>query len=186
MATMPGYTPPADQPTQAPPPILGHTNLSGTDSPQTIIRSARNGVPIAGRPPVTARTGITVKHVRVTRSGASLVIDSPSSGTAHVFAWHDPSGDIPVYLTSCPIADDPPPDYGFTPCATSDGGIPAWSPDMSGHQLGDAAVSVHPGRQQVTITLDSAARDQLRNGGRVLVSYLTDDGQVQALDLNPR
>jgi LmbE family N-acetylglucosaminyl deacetylase len=191
MATMPGYTPPADQPTQAPPPILGHTNLSGTDSPQTIVQSARNGVPIAGRPPVPARAGITVKNVRVTRNGASMLIDSGSSGTAHVFAWHDPSGDIPVYQTSCPVADDPPPDYGFTPCATSDGGIPAWSPDMSGHRLGDLNVAVHPGRQRVTMRLDSAARDQLRSGGRLLVSYLTDDAdpnarRVEALDLKPR
>ncbi|QGN35722.1 LmbE family protein [Microlunatus sp. Gsoil 973] len=186
VATMPGYTPPEDQPTQAPPPILGHTNLSGADSPQTIIQSARNGVPIAGRPPVTARNGISVKDARVTPTGASLVIDSRSSGTAHVFAWHDPSGDIPVYSTSCPAADDPPPDYGFTPCATSDGGIPAWSPDMSGHALGDRTVTVHPGRQLVTIPLDSAARDQVRTSGRLLVSYVSDDGLVQALDLNPR
>jgi len=140
---------------------------------------------------VPARAGITVKNVRVTRNGASMLIDSGSSGTAHIFAWHDPSGDIPVYQTSCPVADDPPPDYGFTPCATSDGGIPAWSPDMSGHRLGDLNVAVHPGRQRVTMRLDSAARDQLRSGGRLLVSYLTDDAdpnarRVEALDLKPR
>lgn len=185
LATMPGYTPPAGQPTQAPAPILGHTNLSGSDSPQTIVQSARNQVPIAGRPPTTSKTGISVGDVKVTSSGASLTINAGSSGTAHVFAWYDPTGYIPVYQTSCSISDDPPPDYGLTPCATSDGGIPPWSPNMSGHELGDLQVTLGTGQHHVTLPLDSAARDHLRNGGRLLVSYVTDGGQVQALDVKP-
>ena len=184
-ATMPGYTPPAGQPTTAPAPILGHPNLSGTDSPQTILQSARNHVPIAGLPPVTSRTGITVHQVRVTGTGLSAQLVSGSSGTAHAYAWYDPSGNIPVWLTSCSIADDPSPDYGLTPCATTDGGTPAWSPNMSGHDLGDLTIAVHAGKQQVTIPLDSAARDQLEHGGRLLVSYQTADGSVQALNLKP-
>ncbi|MBO0812532.1 MAG: PIG-L family deacetylase [Microlunatus sp.] len=185
IATMPGYTPPAGQPTQAPPPILGHPNLSGSDSPETIIQSAATGVPIAGRQPATGKTGITVRSVKLTSTGVSLTVAAGSSGTAHAYAWYNPTGNIPVYQTSCSITADPSPDYGLTPCAATDGGIPPWSPNMSGHDLGDVTAQLSAGQQRVSIPLDAAARDQLSNGGRVLVSYVTDAGQVQALELNP-
>src|SRR3954452_14863099 len=51
LATLPGYTPPADRPTTPAPPNVSNPNLNGALSPQTIAQSARNGVPISGRVP---------------------------------------------------------------------------------------------------------------------------------------
>jgi hypothetical protein len=186
LATLPGYTPPAGQPTEAPDPILGHTNLSGTDSPQTIWQSARNGVPIAGRTPAGPGDSIhRISHVSVRGDRVGLDLVSGGSGTAHVFAWSGTVGYIPVYTTSCSKQADPPPDYGMTACAISDGGIPPWSPDMSGHVLGDSIVQVSPGRRHVSISLGPSEARQFRRDGRILVSFLGDDGGVQALDVRP-
>jgi hypothetical protein len=143
-------------------------------------------VPIAGLQPVSKADKITVSSVRVTDNAANLVINSPSSGTAHVFAYQGPTGYTPVYQTSCSMQDDPAPDYGLTPCATTDGGIPAWSPDMSGHELNDQSVAVQPGSQHVSLSLTAGQADQLRRDGRLLVSYQTDAGAVQALEVSTK
>lgn len=186
LASLPGYAPPADRPTEAAAPIIGHSNLSGTDSPQTIWQSARNGVPIAGRAPAGRRERIQrVAHVAVRDDRVDLDLVSGGSGTAHVFVWSGTVGYIPVYTTSCSKQADPPPDYGMTACAISDGGIPPWSPDMSGHVLGDSTVQVHAGRQHVSVPLEPSEARQFRRDGRVLVSFVGDGGGVQALDVRP-
>ncbi len=53
-ATLPGYTPPADRPTEPTDPNVSSPNLNGALSPQTIAQSARDGVPISGRVPAPA------------------------------------------------------------------------------------------------------------------------------------
>jgi hypothetical protein len=68
----------------------------------------------------------------------------------------------------------------MTPCAVTDGGIPAWSPDMSGHVVRDVGTPVHAGTQHVSIALDAAAFAKLASGGSALVSFETPNDEVQA------
>lgn len=171
LAALPGYLPPADRPTTPKPPNVSSPNLNGALSPQTIEQSARNGVPISGRPPVRELWA----KARQTRSSVEVDLLAIGHGTARAFVWTGDIGAIPVFTTSCSPAADPPPDYGLTPCAVTDGGIPAWSPDMSGHLVNHATVRVRPGWQHVSIPA--------KHADRVLISYETAEGKVQALDL---
>lgn len=186
LATLPGYTPPADRPTTPSAPNVSSPNLNGVMSPQTIEQSARNGVPISGRVPVKANNRIKVDDVRLRANSVDLDLTSSGTGTARLFLKTGAIGAIPVYLTSCTPAADPAPDYGLTPCAVTDGGIPAWSPDMSGHIVKQQAVSVQQGRKHLSIPLSSAERARLVQVGRLLVSYETPKNEVQALDLRLR
>ncbi len=183
-AVVEGYTPPPGRSTTPPAPILGHPNLDGMNSPQTIWQSARDDVPIAGRTPAPWNDRVVrVGRPQLTRSGVRVPVIANGSGTAHLYLWSGDVGQIPVYLTSCSRTDDPPPDYGMTPCAVTDGGIPPWSPDMSGRVLGDRTVSVHRGWQVVTIPLDGAQRREFAQQGRALMSFETEQGAVQAFDV---
>ncbi|MBO0845660.1 MAG: PIG-L family deacetylase [Nocardioides sp.] len=185
LATLPGYTPPADRPTVAPPPNVGHPNLDGTDSPQTILQSATNGVPIAGRDPAPGQDMVTSAVARLGASSVTVSLTASGAGTVHAFAMRGEVRAIPVWQTSCSMAADPPPDYGLTPCAVTDGATPPWSPDMSGHQVADKKSAVKAGVQQVTIPLTADQVAALRSDhGQVLVSFVTSDGNgVQALAL---
>ncbi len=183
LATMDGYTPPAGRSTTPSAPNVSNPNLDGLLSPQTIAQSARNAVPISGRLPVTNGEAIKVKNARLGSSSVTFDLSASRSGTAHVFAWSGLVGAIPVYLTSCSPTADPPPDYGLTPCAVTDGGIPPWSPDMSGHVVAQVDRAVSPGNRQVSIPLSSQQRSRLAEDGRLLISYETAQGRVQALDV---
>lgn len=183
LATLPGYTPPAGRPTTALPANVSSPNLNGALSPQTIAQSARNGVPISGRVPVAPNQQLELKSVKLAKSAVRVQLRSRGAGTARMFLWSGDTGAIPVYLTSCNIADDPEPDHGLTPCAVTDGGIPAWSPDMSGHVLSKATQQVRKGTSSVSLGLSPTERAQVAAGGtRLLVSYETSAGQVQAID----
>ncbi|TDW17010.1 PIG-L family deacetylase [Kribbella kalugense] len=179
LATLPGYAPPADRPTVAGPPDVSNPNLNGALSPQTIAQSARNGVPISGRVP-TDDLKILSSHVRPT--GVDLVTSSKGSGTARAFLTSGQLAAIPVWTTSC--TTDPAPDYGFTPCAITDGATPPWSPDMSGHLVKQATQAITRGVQHWTIPLTAAQRTQLKDHGHLLVSYETTKNEVQAFDIN--
>lgn len=185
-AVVEGYTPPAGRSTTPPEPNVSSPNLNGAASPQTIAQSARNGVPISGREPAPRSNRIAVRRQRVGRSSLTFDLVSSGRGTARVFLWTGRIGAIPVYTTSCSIEADPPPDYGLTPCAVDDGGIPPWSPDMSGHVVASLTRQVRPGRQRVTVPLTTAERRQLLRDGRLLVSYETRRDQVQAIDRRVR
>lgn len=178
-AIVPGYTPPAGRPVTAPPPNVSNPNLNGATSPQTIWQSARNGVPISGRVPAPADHRIRISSPALTSTSATFDITASGPGTARVFLWTGDVGAIPVYQTSCSLAADPPPDYGLTPCAVSDGGIPPWSPDMSGHVVKQVTVDVHAGLQRVSIPLDPGAPSP----ERALVSFETPRDEVQAFDV---
>ena len=64
-ATVAGYTPPADRPTTPSDPNVSNPNLNGVESPETIAQSARNGVPISGRPPAPPNRRITIVRSRL-------------------------------------------------------------------------------------------------------------------------
>jgi LmbE family N-acetylglucosaminyl deacetylase len=182
-AVVAGYTPPPGRPTTPAPPNVSHPNLDGVLSPQTIYQSAVDGLPISGRNPAPANDSIAISKPKLNPAKAEFEIDATGPGTAHVFLWTGDHGAIPVFLTSCPASADPPPDYGFTACALTDGGIPPWSPDMSGRVVRSAAFDVSAGKQKVTITLDRAAYDKLAANGSALISFETPNNEVQAFFL---
>jgi LmbE family N-acetylglucosaminyl deacetylase len=181
-ATIPGYTPPAGLPDTPPDPTISSSNLNGVDSPQTVAQSARDGVPIAGRVPAPANDRISDVDVDLHRTRAEVEIKATGRGRAHIFLWSGNEGYIPVFTTSCDPATNPPPDYGLSACALTDGGIPPWSPDMSGRVVRDVVVQVRPGRNTVTIPLTAAQRAALERDGSAIVSFETPAGEVQALD----
>ncbi|MFF0264955.1 PIG-L family deacetylase [Kribbella sp. NPDC004536] len=178
IATLPGYTPPAGRPTTPAPPDVSNPNLNGALSPQTIAQSARNGVPISGRVPTD---DLTIPYAALTGNGVQLVTSSRGSGTARAFLTSGELGAIPVWTTSC--TSDPAPDYGFTPCAITDGAPPPWSPNMSGHLVQQVTRQVTRGVQHWTIPLTAAQRQQLKDRGHLLVSYETTKNEVQAFDI---
>jgi LmbE family N-acetylglucosaminyl deacetylase len=179
LATLPGYTPPADRPTVPGPPDVSNPNLNGALSPQTIAQSARNGVPISGRIPTD---DLKIVHSALLGNAVNLVISSKGSGTARAFLTSGELGAIPVWTTSC--TTDPAPDYGFTPCAITDGATPPWSPDMSGHLVKQATQAITRGVQHWTIPLTATQRAQLKDRGHLLVSYETTRNEVQAFDIS--
>jgi LmbE family N-acetylglucosaminyl deacetylase len=184
LATLAGYRPPAGRPTTPTPPNVSHPNANGADSPQTIWQSARNGVPIAGRVPAPASDSITVLDVTLSPSAATIDVRATGPGTARVFLWSGVEGYVPVWVTSCDPATNPPPDYGLSACAVTDGGVPPWSPDMSGRVVRSLTVPVTAGRQLVSIPLDSGASARLGTDGSALVSFETPNGAVQAFDVS--
>jgi hypothetical protein len=174
---MPGYTPPAGRPTEPPAPTLPGSNLPGGKSPQTIAQSARDGVPISGRPPAPPNDRIVKAAARNGSGTVEVDLRASGPGTAQIFAWAGEAGYIPVFTTSCSPAADPPPDYGLSACSAADGDFPRWSPDMSGRVLGKRNdVAVPAGTQHFSIPVSSRAE-------RVLVSFETAAGEVQALDV---
>ncbi|QNE21381.1 LmbE family protein [Kribbella qitaiheensis] len=185
-AALTGYIPPAGRPTTPTAPDVSNPNLNGVLSPQTIAQSARNGVPISGRVPAPATNKLKVQKAKLSRSSVDLDVSSSGSGTAHLFLWSGLIGAIPVYTTSCSPAADPEPDYGLTPCAVTDGGYPSWSPDMSGHVVKQTTSAITTKTRQLSIPITAAQRDRLRADGRLLLSYETTKGEVQAFDLRLR
>jgi hypothetical protein len=76
---------------------------------------------------------------------------------------------------------DPPPDYGFTPCALTDGGIPPWSPDMSGRLVTRYDFTVPTdGMYRVSIPLTFDQYNKMMSDGSALVSFETPNNEVQA------
>jgi LmbE family N-acetylglucosaminyl deacetylase len=182
-ARLADYTPPADRPTTPAEPSV-ESPLNGVDSPQTIHQSARDGVPIAGRVPAPAGNRITVKDVDLERSYAEIELHATGRGRAHVFLWAGEKGYIPVWTTSCSPATNPPPDYGLSACAITDGGIPPWGTDMSGRVIRDVVVDVTRSSQTIRIPLDAASRAALERDGSALISFETPAGEVQAFDIS--
>jgi hypothetical protein len=181
-AQLAGYTPPPDRSTTPATPIIPNTALSGTDSPQTIEQSARDGVSIAGLPPAPLNDRIVLATGSISPTKANVDLIATGQGTAHVFLWNPDQGYIPVYTSSC--ASDPK-EPGFTPCAATDGSVPPpWGTDMGGHSVRDATVSMSAGIRHLSIPLDAAAYRALAGPGAhgtLLVSYKTAANQVQAI-----
>jgi hypothetical protein len=117
------------------------------------------------------------------RASVDVYTLSRGSGTARLFLTTGQLGAIPVYTTSCSPAADPAPDYGLTPCAVTDGGIPAWSPDMSGHLVAQATKQVNRTAQHFSVPLTTAQRARLAVDGHLLLSYESSQNKVQAFDI---
>jgi len=183
LATLPGYTPPADRPTTPTAPNVSNPNLNGALSPQTIAQSARNGVPISGRVPAPATNRIAVQRAVLGKSSVEFDVVANGKGTARTFLWTGDIGAIPVFTTSCSPTADPFPDYGLTACAVTDGGIPVWSPDMGGHVVKQSTSQIAVGTKHVSIPLSAADRARLAEDGRLLISYETATDEVQAFDI---
>jgi hypothetical protein len=182
-AVMADYTPPASQPTTPAAPDVSHPNLDGVNSPQTIAQSAHDGVPISGRNPAPDGDSMAISNVLLTPSGLTYDITATGPGTAHAFLWSGETGYIPLWTTSCSLSNDPAPDFGMTPCALTDGGIPPWSPDQSGHVVRDVTSAVSTGVRHVSIPLDAAGFAKLASAGHALVSFETPNDEVQAFDV---
>ena len=181
-ASLAVYTPPAGRPTTTAPPNVSHPNLDGVLSPQTIYQSAIDGVPISGRVPAPPNDSIVITKSKLTAAKAEFEFDATGPGTAHIFLWTGDHAAIPVFLTSCALAADPPPDYGFTACALTDGGSPPWSPDMSGRVVRAATVEItNTGKTKAAIPVDQAAYAKLVADGSALISFETPNDEVQAL-----
>ncbi|MGC4938005.1 sugar-binding protein [Kribbella sp. DT2] len=180
-ATLPGYTPPADRPTTPAPPDVSNPNLNGALSPQTIAQSARNHVPISGRVPTD---DLKILYAGLRPGGVDLITLAKGPGTARSFLTTGELAAIPVYTTSC--TTDPPPDYGLTPCAVTDGGIPPWAPDMSGHLVKQSSKQLTRGVQHWSLPLTAAQQTKLKTDGHLLLSYETPDNKVQAFDVKLR
>jgi hypothetical protein len=187
-ATLPGYTPPADRPTTPRAPTLARP-LDSASSPQTIAQSARNGVPISGREPAPAGRGITIGGAVLAPGELKLDLTAAGPGTARVFLYDvDPQDGNKSYTrvwnTSCDPATNPPPDYGLSACAASDGTTPPWAPDMMGAVVRSVVVEIAgAGSRTITIPLDAAAATRVASGASALVSFVTPQDEVQAFDV---
>jgi hypothetical protein len=88
-ARLDGYAPPPDRPTEPPPPIVPSTALDSVDSPQSILQSTLDRVPLGGLPAARDRVEI-VSPPRTAGDGMRLSLRASGPGRAHVFAWTDP------------------------------------------------------------------------------------------------
>jgi len=86
-ALMEDYTPPADRPTEPGEPVLPLTPTRSVESPQSILQSAMDGVPLAGGRAAPADSITIASDPTVTADGVSVDLQAASAGTAHVFVW---------------------------------------------------------------------------------------------------
>jgi hypothetical protein len=186
-AVLPGYTPPASQPTTPGDPILAKP-LDSANSPQTIAQSARNGVPISGRDPAPADRGLTISGVTFPGNELRLSFSAAAAGTVRAFLYDvDPQNGNKSYTrvwnTSCNPQTDPAPDYGLSSCSPTDGTTPPWSPDMMGGIVASGTWGVEAGTGSASIPLSAAAMRKLENGSSLLVSFVNGRNEVQAFDV---
>ncbi len=177
-ASIQGETDPGDPTVDAP--NVSGVNLDGAQSPETIAQSARNGVPISGR---DQATDVSIANAKVNADSVTMDVTTAAAGTLRTYLWSGVEGYIPVWLTSCSIADDPPPSYGLTACAASDGGVPPWGTDMSGRVQASKQLELQPGTTTVTLPITAAQRARLRADGSALVSWVNGSDAAQAFDL---
>ncbi|QIM22294.1 hypothetical protein G7075_16010 [Phycicoccus sp. HDW14] len=84
VATLPGYTPPADRPAEAPDPVIPLTALSSLDSPPSLAQAVRVDVPLAGDPASRPQDAGWVESARSGRGAVTARLRTNASGTAHV------------------------------------------------------------------------------------------------------
>ena len=125
-ATLAGYTPPADRPT-TPRAAEGRDpaqrrRLAADDRPV----GARRRADLRPRPGAAGQPAHEVRTSTLERAAAAIELTRQRAAAARaIFLWSGEKGYIPVWTTSCSPAADPPPDYGLTPCALTDGGVAA-------------------------------------------------------------
>ncbi len=86
LATLPGYTPPDREPFE---PVLPTEAAQSVESPQSILQSTLDGVPLAGAAPLGRRGRLRIDGTpRITAAGLVVRLAARRDGTAHVFAWN--------------------------------------------------------------------------------------------------
>lgn len=87
-ATLPGYTPPAGQPTEAPAPAMPTDVAHSVNSPQSILQAARTGVPLGAGPAAPrSDTARIAGRPEVRGSSVTFTIAATGPGTAYSYAW---------------------------------------------------------------------------------------------------
>jgi hypothetical protein len=91
LATMPGYTPPADRPTEPAAPQIPQDVAHSVGSPQSILQAVRTRIPLAGGPEAPRSDTATLAggaRLRGDSVRGSLLATGP--GEANLFVW-DPA-----------------------------------------------------------------------------------------------
>ena len=182
-ASLDGYTPPPDRPTEVKDAIIDATAALGIDSPQSIFDSAASGVPLAGYAPVAAQNRVTVSSgPTLTATSLDVGLKANSSGTVHVFLWTNTAGGplLPGTLT-IPVYNYP---Y-FTTTYDPNNNIPPWAPDMTGRLVYDGgSQAVSAKSQAISIPLTPDQHAALTSGESFfLMSFQSDAGGVQAFSV---
>ncbi|GAA2077534.1 sugar-binding protein [Actinomadura alba] len=85
---LPGYAPPADQPTEAPPPVMPTDVALSVNSPESIIQAAETGVPLAAGPAAPrSDTAHITGEPTVTNSSVTFRLTATGPGTAYAYVW---------------------------------------------------------------------------------------------------
>ena len=167
-AYLPGYTPPAgpvddagDAERLAPEPR--RRELAADDLPVGAGRRADLGPQVGA-----GGDSIAIIEPEAGATTAEFDITATGAGSAHFFLWAGDHGAIPVFISTCAMSGDPiqVKDYGLSACAITDGGIPPWSPDMSGRVIRSQVIQVASGTTHVSIPLDAAASAPWRRRAR--------------------
>jgi LmbE family N-acetylglucosaminyl deacetylase len=93
-ADLDGYSPPSDRPTESAEPTMPLDVARSVDSPQSILQSASDGVPLGGSPFVGANMAVTfASDPTVSDDAVTFELLATGDGTANVFLW-DTAGNV--------------------------------------------------------------------------------------------
>ena len=87
LAALAGYTPPADRPTTAPPPVIPKTAALSVDSPQSIIEAASTGVPLAGSPSADGSARLVGRPRAIAGAATTFRLHTTTPGTVYAYVW---------------------------------------------------------------------------------------------------
>ncbi|MCW2901219.1 MAG: hypothetical protein JWO67_3484 [Streptosporangiaceae bacterium] len=88
MTSLPGYTPPSDQPAEAPPAVMPTDVAHSVNSPQSILQAAQTGVPLAGGPAAPRSDSARIAgRPKVEGSTVTFRLAATGPGTAYAYVW---------------------------------------------------------------------------------------------------
>lgn len=94
VATLAGYTPPADRPTTPSEPVIPTAALSSLDSPQSVAQAVRNDVPLAGGPAAPRWDRAWTDGAQQRRDAVVVHLRATGTGTAHLAVWDEETSSI--------------------------------------------------------------------------------------------
>ncbi|GAB3425625.1 sugar-binding protein [Flindersiella endophytica] len=102
LATLPGYTPPADRPTEPAAPRIPQDAARSVGSPQSILQAVRTRIPLAGGPEAPrSDTAALVGSARLRGDSVRGTLQSTGPGEANLFVW-DPARGVLGSATIAP------------------------------------------------------------------------------------